>query len=77
MSCMKSTVLLTITLFLVSAPSPDSNTISEMSRGFLSNTTIEPLLAADSSPAKPPLVSHPGKKYDLEKDRDSKVPKTD
>jgi len=32
---MKSTILLAIALFLVSAPSPDSNIISEISAGFL------------------------------------------
>ena len=44
---MKSTILLTTALFLVSAPSPDSTTISEFSGGFLSNTTESRLMAAD------------------------------
>ena len=44
---MKSIALLTTALFLASAPSPDSATISEMSAGFLSAGEIQPLLAAE------------------------------
>jgi hypothetical protein len=35
---MKSLILLTIALFLVSAPAPDSNAISELSAGFIKQT---------------------------------------
>lgn len=43
---MKSTILLTTALFLASAPSPDSKTISELSAGFLS-TDNHGLMAAE------------------------------
>jgi len=46
---MKATVLLTTTLFLVSAPSPDSDSITEISGGFLSIPDTRSLLAADAS----------------------------
>lgn len=46
---MKSIALLATALFLASAPSPDSATISEMSAGFLSSTKVQPLLAAEPS----------------------------
>ena len=42
---MKSTILLATALFLISAPSPDSNTITELSSGFLSPQAAGPLLA--------------------------------
>lgn len=44
---MKSIALLATALFLASAPSPDSATISEMSAGFLTAGKIQPLLAAE------------------------------
>jgi len=42
---MKSTILLTIALFLISAPTPDSKTISEISAGFLVPSDSVGLLA--------------------------------
>ena len=44
---MKSTLLLTTALFLVSAPSPDSKSISEFSGGFLADTDEHVLMAAE------------------------------
>lgn len=44
---MKSTILLTTVLFLVSAPSPDSKSISEFSGGFLADTDEHDLMAAE------------------------------
>jgi len=44
---MKSTILLTTALFLASAPSPDSKTISELSAGFLSTGDNHGLMAAE------------------------------
>ena len=44
---MKSTILLTTALFLASAPSPDSKTISELSAGFLSAGDNQGLMAAE------------------------------
>ncbi len=44
---MKSTILLTTALFLASAPSPDSKTISELSAGFLSTGDNQGLMAAE------------------------------
>jgi len=44
---MKSTILLTTALFLASAPSPDSKTISELSAGFLSVGNEHGLMAAE------------------------------
>lgn len=44
---MKSTILLTIALFLAIAPSPDSKTLSEISGGFLVIAGNYGLLAAD------------------------------
>ena len=44
---MKSTILLTTALFLASAPSPDSKTISELSAGFLSTGDNLGLMAAE------------------------------
>ena len=43
---MKSTILLTTALFLASAPSPDSKTVSEISAGFLSPASDQGLMAA-------------------------------
>ena len=42
---MKSTVVLTIALFLASAPSPDSKAVSEFSAGFLSPAGQHVLMA--------------------------------
>ena len=44
---MKSTILLTTALFLASAPSPDSKTITELSAGFLSTGNDHGLMAAE------------------------------
>jgi len=49
---MKSIALLATALFLASAPSPDSATISEISAGFLSAGKIQPLLAAEPDQAR-------------------------
>ena len=46
---MKSTILLTTALFLASAPAPDSDTISELSAGFLSVKDQHGLMASESS----------------------------
>lgn len=50
---MKSTVLLATALFLASAPTPDTNSISEMSGGFLSRGQSEPLRASESPVFQP------------------------
>ncbi len=47
---MKSIILMTTAIFLVSAPSPDSKTISEMSAGFLSMSSETALSAAEVAP---------------------------
>jgi hypothetical protein len=47
---MKSTVLLTTAIFLISAPSPDSKTITEISAGFLSPSSESGLMAAELAP---------------------------
>ena len=47
---MKSIILMTTAIFLVSAPSPDSKTVSEMSAGFLSTSTETALSAAEVAP---------------------------
>ena len=44
---MKSTILLTTALFLASAPSPDSKTITELSAGFLLTGNNHGLMAAE------------------------------
>ena len=44
---MKSIALLATALFLASAPSPDSETISQLSAGFLSSVNVQPLMAAE------------------------------
>jgi hypothetical protein len=44
---MKPIVILWAALFLASAPSPDSNTIVQLSGGFLSPDNAQPLLAAE------------------------------
>jgi len=45
---MKPIAILAIALFLASAPSPDSDTITELSAGFLSSSNAQPLMAADA-----------------------------
>ena len=47
---MKSIILMTTAIFLASAPTPDSKTISEMSAGFLSISTETALAAAEVAP---------------------------
>ena len=47
---MKSTILLTIALFLLSAPTPDSNAISEISGGFLKSNHVAGLMASELDP---------------------------
>ena len=51
---MKSIALLATALFLASAPAPDSQTINELSAGFLKPANVQPLLAAstEQSPRK-------------------------
>jgi len=44
---MKPIVILWAALFLASAPSPDSDTITQLSGGFLSPDNAQPLLAAE------------------------------
>ena len=44
---MKTTLLLATALFLVSAPSPDSDAISEFTAGFLAPTDDRGLMAAE------------------------------
>lgn len=44
---MKPIVILWAALFLASAPSPDSDTIAQLSGGFLSPDHAQPLLAAE------------------------------
>jgi hypothetical protein len=46
-SDMKSIALLATALFLASAPSPDSDTIAQISAGFLLPGNVQPLLAAE------------------------------
>jgi hypothetical protein len=50
---MKSTILLTIALFLLSAPTPDSNAISEISAGFLVSSHVAGLMASELDPKAP------------------------
>jgi hypothetical protein len=47
---MKSTILLTTALFLASAPAPDSETLAEVSAGFLSQSEQNGLMAAPKMP---------------------------
>ena len=47
---MKSTILLTIALFLLSAPAPDSDVISEISGGFLKSNHVAGLMASEPGP---------------------------
>jgi hypothetical protein len=46
---MKSIILMTTAIFLMSAPSPDAKTISEISAGFLSISTETALAATEAS----------------------------
>jgi len=50
---MKSIAILATALFLASAPSPDSKTISELSAGFLKPSAMQPLLAASTDTSVP------------------------
>lgn len=52
---MKSTILLTTALFLASAPSPDSKTVSEFSAGFLSPASDQGLMAAGPARVNQPI----------------------
>lgn len=52
---MKPVALLAIAIFLISAPAPDSKTISEASYGFIADTKSEPLLADESRPTFAPM----------------------
>jgi len=56
---MKSTILLTTALFLMSAPSPDSKSVSEMSGGFLVKTNESGLMASDTSAGAQPRTGAP------------------
>jgi hypothetical protein len=47
---MKSIFLMTTAIFLLSAPSPDSKTVSEISVGFLSAPSETALSAAEVAP---------------------------
>jgi hypothetical protein len=47
---MKPTIILTTALFLASAPSPDSKTITEISAGFLSVADTHGLMASETPP---------------------------
>jgi len=47
---MKSAILMTTAIFLVSAPAPDSKAISEMSAGFISPSSETALSAAEIAP---------------------------
>ncbi len=53
---MKSTILLATAIFLASAPSPDSQSVSEMSAGFLVADATVGLMAAE--PAKTGKKNH-------------------
>ena len=46
---MKSTILLATAIFLISAPAPDSKTLSEMSAGLLAAKHETGLLASDDA----------------------------
>ncbi len=50
---MKSIALLTTALFLASAPTPDSDTISELSAGFLLAPNAQALMAAEPGQIAP------------------------
>lgn len=50
---MKSAILLATALFLASAPSPDSKSVSEMSAGFLAPQETQGLMAAELTSSKP------------------------
>lgn len=54
---MKSTILMTIALFLLSAPTPDSKTISEMSAGFLLPTQNTGLMASENKPTTSTVIN--------------------
>ena len=47
---MKSIILMTIAIFLMCAPSPDSKTVTEISAGFLATSSETALAAAEVGP---------------------------
>ena len=49
---MKPTILLAITLFLISAPAPDSNDIAELTSNFLVPQEVPGLLASEEVASK-------------------------
>jgi len=49
---MKSTILLATTLFLISAPAPDSNDIAEMTSNFIVPENVPGLMAAEQAPVR-------------------------
>ena len=49
---MKSTILLATTLFLISAPAPDSDDIAEMTSNFIVPENVPGLMAADQAPGR-------------------------
>lgn len=54
---MKPTVLLTIAIFLASAPAPDSRSIAEMSGGFLFAPDANALQAAETRPGSASIAA--------------------
>ncbi|MGD8384383.1 MAG: hypothetical protein PVF89_03140 [Lysobacterales bacterium] len=57
---MKPTVLLTIAIFLASAPAPDSRSIAEMSGGFLFAPDANALQAAETRPGSDSVAADQG-----------------
>lgn len=68
---MKSTILLTTAIFLLSAPAPDSKTLSDMSAGLLAPKNESGLLASEDVSKNKNIVqtSNP-KKPNPKKDQD-------
>ena len=50
---MKATILLTTAIFLLSAPAPDSKTLSDASAGLLAPQNESGLMASDEAAAEP------------------------
>ena len=67
---MKSTILLTTAIFLLSAPAPDTKTLSDMSAGLLAPTSESGLLASDETAKKVVKTSIP-KKQTPKKEQDA------
>ncbi|MCP4047107.1 MAG: hypothetical protein GY732_14100 [Gammaproteobacteria bacterium] len=65
---MKSIILMTTAIFLLSAPFPDSETISEISAGFLLIPSEKALAAAEVTP-KVPLESEPATVLPVESEK--------